>query len=273
MLQYIHRFTEKETKMEFGFYVGFNRLFESMDPVSVLSTAKKMGYSFFEPLHSSRLYLKNSPEALKEAMAETGVGIHCYSVGLNIFTQKGLDTAKECLRIASFLGAEHLHHTMCFSLTEKNNIDDIISPTAKNTAAVCDMAKELGMNVLVENQGLVFNGADNLSRLFEAVNRDNFFFCSDLGNSLFVGEDHIHAAKRFMHLTKHVHVKDYRFTAEGPYRTPDSRAFEEVIPGEGDLPLRELLGLYKDKSIPISVEYSCPEAQYEKALNCTKALL
>jgi sugar phosphate isomerase/epimerase len=259
--------------MEYGFYVGFNRLFETMEPLRVLNKTKEMGYSFFEILHTSKLYSKNSPEALKEAIEETGIGIPCYSVGLNIYTPQGLETAKECLNIASLLGAQHLHHTMCLSLTEKRNLDDVLELTAKNTALIYDLAKEKGMNVLVENQGLVFNGEENLSRLFDAVKRDNFFFCSDLGNSLFVGEDHIRAAKKFLPITKHVHVKDYRFSPNGAYRTPDGKAFDEVIPGEGDLPLKELLSLYKDKNIPISVEYACPEARYEKALQNTKAML
>jgi sugar phosphate isomerase/epimerase len=201
------------------------------------------------------------------------VGIYCYSAGLDIFTENGFETAKEALSLASFLGAKHFHHTMCLSLTKHRNIEDLLPATAKNTAIICDMAKEKGMNVLVENQGLVFNGEENLSRLFDAVKRDNFFFCSDLGNSLFVGEDHIRAAKKFLPITKHVHVKDYRFSPDGAYRTPDGKAFDEVIPGEGDLPLKELLSLYKDKNIPISVEYACPEARYEKALQNTKAML
>lgn len=258
--------------MKFGIYLGLNLALRRYEPREAVKRIVAMGYDYAEPLHSSSLYTWDCLSRLKEAMAEFSLPVPCYSLCVDLLGEKGLQTVKEVADRAAFLGCRYLHHTLLPSLKEQAREEEVFPPVIKRLRESCAYAKEKGLQLLVEPQGLVFNGTERLQRLFEAMEGEGLGYCSDVGNGLFVDADPLELASAFASRTCHVHVKDYCYTPEGSYQSLGNRSFEEVMPGEGDLPLKEFLRLYKQKDLGISVEYDGPWERQEEALHRVKAL-
>ncbi|WP_414171740.1 sugar phosphate isomerase/epimerase family protein [Clavibacter tessellarius] len=127
--------------------------------------------------------------------------------------------------------------------------------------ALADHAATLGIATTVENHGMSMNASDRILRLVEAVDRPAFRVTLDVGNSLCVDEDPLHAVPRLLPHAAVVHLKDFDVRDVPPddtwMTTLRGRGIRGAVVGSGDLPLGELLGLVAASGFdgPVSIEF------------------
>mgnify|MGYP002581870861 CR=1 FL=1 len=255
-------------------FYGFNSLLKNNTSEDALETVKNMGFDAVEPLHDEAIYTPDKLKELKHALSQKKLSVACYSVCVDLRDDSQLEVFKNALNNAKELNSPYIHFTLIPTLSKINSIDEYIDTVSDRARRAAALAKDYGIRALIENQGYVFNGAASIRRLFEKVGSDNLFFCSDLGNSIFVDENPIDTAKAFTDITRHVHIKDYRYTdGSAKYTSVSGRNFFEVMPGTGDLPLKKCLKLYKDRDTAFSFEYSGGTDEIKKALCNIQSML
>ena len=146
--------------------------------------------------------------------AERGLQITCFSAGVDLAAQDGVDRVAQLKRYAdcaAAAGSPYLHHTLALSLTPSygevtyREIRDRVTPMAEE---IFDYAADRGVLCLYEDQGLYCNGSARFGDFLGNLNRPARV-CLDLGNCLFVDEQPEVFASLFLPLIKHVHLKDY----------------------------------------------------------------
>lgn len=145
---------------------------------------------------------------------EKGLQITCYSAGVDLAAQDGVDRVAQLKRwadCAAAAGSPYLHHTLALSLTHTygpvtfREIRDRVIPAARE---VFDYAAEKGVLCLYEDQGMYCNGSVRFADFLSHLDRPARV-CLDLGNCLFVDETPESFASNFLPLVQHVHLKDY----------------------------------------------------------------
>ena len=261
--------------MKLGLFSGFNSLLRKYGAKAALDRIKAMGFCAVEPMHNENLYTPEMIKALNDKLKEKEMSVSCYSVCVDLSAgEDQLDILKKAIDNAQALKSPFIHFTLIPSLNEAKSIDEFIDKVANRARYAADLAAERGICALTENQGYVFNGVKNMKRFFEAAHSDNLFYCSDLGNSIFVDEDPLTAVRELINVTKHVHIKDYRYlNASGTNSSLAGRQFCETVPGEGNLPLKECLDVFKDTDIVLSLEYCGDEEGIERTVRNVKNMI
>ena len=145
---------------------------------------------------------------------ERGLEITCFSAGVDLAAQDGVDRVSQLKRwvdCAAAAGSPYLHHTLALSLTPSYgevtyyDIRHRVAPLARE---VFDYAQSQGVLCLYEDQGLYCNGAARFGDFLGHLNRPARV-CLDVGNCLFVDEAPEVFAGTFLPLVRHVHLKDY----------------------------------------------------------------
>jgi sugar phosphate isomerase/epimerase len=98
-------------------------------------------------------------------------------------------------------------------------------------------AEQHGVFIAVENHGDFT--AVQLKNLLDRVGHPHVGACLDTGNSLFRHEDPLACAQILAPYTRSMHLKDWT----GNYRGDGTLDWKEAIPGEGQIPLTEILRL------------------------------
>ena len=244
--------------MKFSYYVGCRERILSRDYDGMIEFLHAHGYSAIEPLESelaSCHMFSSLAEAseLRAILDREGIAVSCYSVCSDIYTTP--TASREFLysqaEIAAALGSPYLHHTIYppFAPTPDmpsySAVLDVVFPV------LCDViryAASLGVTVIYEPQGLVFNGrglVELITKLRTIAGCSDVGICFDCGNPAFVDCSSAELLDELLPLVRHVHVKDYKFldpsVLTAPYRTASLRPMTEVTVGDGDMHAAQML--------------------------------
>ena len=115
------------------------------------------------------------------------------------------------------------------------------------------LAREKDMCFTVHHHmGTGVQTADEIDRLMEMTDENLVFLLFDTGHLAFAGEDAVAVLKKYVHRTKHVHLKSIRkdIIAEGKakgYSFLDCvRAGAFTVPGDGDFDFRPVFDILSD---------------------------
>ena len=115
------------------------------------------------------------------------------------------------------------------------------------------LAREKDMYFTVHHHmGTGVQTADEIDRLMEMTDENLVFLLFDTGHLTFAGEDAVAVLKKYVHRTKHVHLKSIRkdVIAEGKakgYSFLDCvRAGAFTVPGDGDFDFRPVFDILSD---------------------------
>lgn len=210
---------------------------------------------------------------------ELDLNLSCYSVSGDVVNKNLIERRREVARLkgeidtAARLGLPYMRHDLGpWGIPEGEDSDELFELNLKVIAEaareLADYGEKQGVCCLVENHGLLVNGASRLLRLYEAVDRDNFGFILDIGNFLYVDEDPIESVKQLVPYTKLVHAKDLHVKQqvansqkERYFETAGGSYLRGAVFGEGDLPITEILKVIKRAGFdgPITLEYEGEE--------------
>lgn len=124
---------------------------------------------------------------------------------------------------------------------------------AKSFNEMGRLAREKDMYFTVHHHmGTGVQTADEIDRLMEMTDENLVFLLFDTGHLAFAGEDAVAVLKKYVHRTKHVHLKSIRkdIIAEGKakgYSFLDCvRAGAFTVPGDGDFDFRPVFDILSD---------------------------
>ena len=162
----------------------------------LFANAKKYGVagiellSFYKELYNPTL---DVAKMIKTRTKAERLAIPCYSAGATLVGESAKDDMKRLRTYAemcSYLEVPYLHHTIYLPFQAADiefDIDYIFDRGVEAALEVADYAKRLGVETIVEDQGLVFNGALGYGRLMEATDF-RLGTVLDTGNIMFVDE-------------------------------------------------------------------------------------
>lgn len=151
---------------------------------------------------------------IAEKARENGLEITCFSAGVDLVAQDGVDRVAQLKRYAdcaAAAGSPYLHHTLALSLTPTYGavtFRQICQRATQQAREIFDYAAERGVQCLYEEQGLYCNGVARFGEFLGELDRPAGM-CLDLGNCLFVDEKPEDFLGIFLPLIRHVHLKDY----------------------------------------------------------------
>ena len=235
--------------------------------------AKRYGCTGLEPLVTLD-FASGDPEPARRTRAlldAYGMCCPCFSMYVEILRDKDA-YPRICRAIdqAAILGSPYFHHTVGPEAYPGQPFSEYLGIAVDMIRRTADYASQYGIQILIEPQGLIMNGIEHLSALYEAVDRP-IGAVLDTGNILRSPdscEDYIRA---FAPLIKHVHIKDKIIRNRMPL-CPDAKwtgcmnglpqVSRPTIVGQGDLDLVGILGMLKDLHYDgwYSLEYDAPEA-------------
>ena len=190
-------------------------------------------------------------EAAKEYRAALGKAqlavpcVSCYADIIKDFTdgtpnRSAIEALKRLSDFTSALGAKYLHHTVypCLSKNGALAYEDVVDAALMGCAEVAEYAKSVGVTVIYEPQGLVFNGKDGFTDFYRRLKSmtDNVAVCFDVGNPYWVGEEPFDLLETIKADVAHVHLKDYKRPPSDDDYTP-----EEVPIGSGAIDMSRIV--------------------------------
>lgn len=281
------RLSHSVAEVKLSYYAGCRERLLTRDYASLVRFLHENGYTAIEPLESElaaeHIFASPSEAAeLRALLNGQGISVSCYSVCTDLYSTP--DASRDFLcsqaRIAAALGSPYLHHTIYPPFVPTPNMPTYESALRVVLDPLCDViryAADLGVTVLYEPQGFVFNGhalTSLVEQLHSVSGCEGVGVCFDFGNSAFVDCPPTELLPELLPHVRHVHVKDYKYLDEhlasgAPYRTASHRPMAEVPLGEGDVDCRRLLavlrnygydGYYSTESIPTQSGMDCDSA-------------
>ena len=250
--------------MQFTMYSRFNATLAGLGAPATADYAADLGFSSVEvlevtsPGHPSVIPDRETAKTVRQALAERGLTVACYSVGTCIYRSP---EAEESLRyqaeIAAELGSPFLHHTLIPWLkkpADAPSFEEALEITADAAARVAKYAAPLGITCLYEDQGLYANGVTGFGAFYREIkNRAaNVGVCGDVGNVLFVDESPVPFFREFIGEIRHVHIKDYLYktnisASPGMYwlETGNGSWVRDTMIGHGDLDIAGCMDILK----------------------------
>ncbi len=233
--------------MKKSMFSGFTRSCRDLGVPAAVEYAKLLGFEGVEPYPGVGFETTRDAEALGKLLQDAGLCAPCVSKAVNLNGPAGDDAVSDLKALADMtaaVGSPLLHHTLASGLRSapvgapsfESAFDDVV----RRVREVADYCAQLGLRVIYEDQGFLFNGVERFDRFLNAVDRDNIGVCADLGNIFFVGETPEHFIGAFSERVFHVHIKDYLYKpGSAPFpgrswlRTRDGGYLRDTIPGHG----------------------------------------
>ncbi len=251
--------------MKFTLYSGMGTLTELYGVEGAIKRAAELGFSGIEFCYflSGRNQLSISEaKEYKRLLDKYGIAVPCFTCGTSIvkidepdrINEENVRKLCEYLDVAATVGSPLLHHTVCYSTKPPKNVpdyDNILDLCAEGCKTVADYAKKLGIKIIYEPQGFVFNGVSGLGPFFERMKSlcDNVGICGDVGNTLFFDEFADELFKKYPQDILNVHIKDmcvfpadYNMGENTHYLSRSGKKLTEVEIGNGDI---KLGGIFK----------------------------
>lgn len=248
-----------------------------MTQLDCVAKAKEMGFDAIEFIDIDGKTLEEQKEnaaKIRKAAEENEIAINAYTIGACLYKdaeeemQAEVERLKGQLEVAKILGAGVMRHDVCYQLgkTGKARSFDLMLPDiAKNARLVSQYGQSLGIKTCSENHGYIAQDSDRVERLFNAVNCDNYGLLVDIGNFICVDENPATAVSRVAPYAVHVHAKDMyiRSTKSEACQgmTRGGNYFGGAVVGEGDIPVKQCLGILKRAGYDsyVSIEYEGAE--------------
>lgn len=211
-------------------------------------------------------------KAIADKAREKGLEITCFSAGIDLAANDGVDRVSQLKKwadCAAAAGSPYLHHTLALSLKPAygpvtfRDIRDRVTPMAQE---IFDYAADKGVLCLYEDQGLYCNGSERFGDFMAHLNRPAGV-CLDFGNCMFVDEMPEKFASMFLPLIKHAHLKDYLIRpaymphpGEGYYVTAEGNYLIEVPMGHGSVHFERVFAMLLRQGYDgwFSTEYTGP---------------
>jgi len=244
---------------------------------------------FLDLLDDPILPTLGTPEEVKALLDRYGLGVSCYSVGVQLLCDDPEKTERDLfahIDFAAAIGSKRFHHTLIPLLElpadapSYESAMNAIFASAERIAAYCESR---GITCLYEPQGMYFNGVDGLKPFLEKMKQTGrrVGVCGDFGNSLFVdvAPDAIFA--EFIDDVKHVHVKDYLVSdtaldgKQTDFRSKSGKWIYEADMGEGSVKLDACFDALKAVGYDgaISFEFVADDETNKKALQLVREKL
>lgn len=195
--------------------------------------AKETGFEAVEFLdyHSPNrpeLPLTFNPEEVNAALAENGLTVSCYSLGVRLQKGEPEETLAYVYRQIAFaakVGSPFFHHTVTLDCSPNENdptYREMLKKVLPLTVAIANKCAEYGITCLYEPQGLYFNGVRGLPGFFKIMRKHcpNVAICGDLGNSYDIDENPVKVIRKMAKYVQHVHIKDCKYDVEIPGEPP-----------------------------------------------------
>lgn len=250
--------------VKFSYYTGCRERLLSRDYNGLFSFLRENGYTAIEPLEfelaNEKIFSSyDEAVALRSLLDENGIAVSCYSVCVDVFADPA--SSREFLltqaKIAAALGSPYLHHTIYppfVNVPDMPTYDEALQGVLPTLCDVIRYASKLGVTVLYEPQGFVFNGkslASLIKHLHTVEGCEDVGVCFDFGNSAFVDCEPTDLLNELFPFVRHVHLKDYKYVDESinadKYRTKGGKAMVEVLFGEGDMNVERLISVLREK--------------------------
>ena len=240
-------------------YAGMRELIAKEGVKSAFNAARVCSYEAVELLYIANecSELDALSDEINEAIRESGIGVACISCFVDLLDinepynviRGSLDAVKSCIDLAEKVGSPYVHHTIVTGLSgRRDNYRDVLPKALDAAKEIADYAKERGVGILYEPQGMLFNGLEGYSKFFDKMisNHDNVGLCLDVGNTLWVDEDCYALAEKYAHHVKHVHLKDYVLDSDDKrYTTHSGRTIKEVALGTGIIDLKRVFDILR----------------------------
>ena len=250
---------ERRTAKKLVAYAGIRELTAKCGLISAFNSARVCAYEGVELLYIACECegLIDKIEEIRVAISSSETSLRCISCYADVLNKSlpyeknedSIRAIKSCIDLACAVGCPFVHHTLVTRLS--GGRDDypeafkVVLPIAEEIA---EYAKGLGVTVLYEPHGMLFNGLDGYSKFFDSMlsRHENVGVCLDVGNTLWVDEDCYTLAEKYGAYIKHVHLKDYVLDSEDTtYRTLGKRTIKEVKLGEGIIDLKRVFDILK----------------------------
>ena len=238
---------------------------EKMTQFDCVARAHEMGFSGIEFTNLAGSCLEEQLELAKKIAAEAervGIEIIAYTIDAELSKETDEESQAELerlygqLEVARALGAPLMRHDVCYKLGKSGNARsfDLMLPTiAKNSRALTERAKELGIRTCTENHGYIAQDSDRVERLFNAVAHDNYGLLVDVGNFICADEEPSRAVSRVAPYAIHVHAKDFFVKAsdeanpgQGWFRSRGGKYLRGSIIGHGNADAAKSLSIIKN---------------------------
>ena len=249
--------SNKKRKYTLAVYAGLREMIAKNGIECALKLAKSYGYDSAEIL-----YIKHECEDILSASDEwiaaieaSGVTVSCISCYVDLISAENprkidrtsIDAVKKCIDLGKKIGSPLVHHTLVTALTGGNSAYPCVFNEVLAAAdEIAEYARDRGITVIYEPQGMLFNGTLGYSKFFEAIHKKhgNTGICLDVGNPLWVDEDCYPLAEKLAQHIKHVHLKDYILDSEdNTYHTLSGRTIKEVKLGSGIIDIERVLDI------------------------------
>ncbi len=207
---------------------------------------------------------------LKAYADEKGVTFPCLSAGLQLVenTEGNIETLKRYADVAAVLGAPYLHHTIAYAWLNPDEVyshkEEYFETGIKAVREVYDYAESVGVRVINEEQGFIFNGLENFRRYVSEVER-NVGMVADFGNIFFVDENLEDMIPVFAERIVNAHVKDYKIIKKGEfedltggYLTLGHDKIVDAHLGLGDVKIKKILEELKKIGYEGSIAMEAP---------------
>ena len=239
--------------MKISLFAYFSDLVEKVGIREAAELISKCGYTgaeflFIEGRVPSEEEIGNE---YRLALEEKGITLPCISCYAEIVKnsspdkpdRNAIESLMRCADLAHALGAKYMHHTI-YPHIDKNlalPYDTVIDAALAGCVEVAEYAKSVGVTVLYEPQGLVFNGKVGFVSFYREMKMrtDNVAVCFDVGNSFWVGEDPMPILDEVKCDVVHVHLKDYAGYADIPCGDMDCP--REVSLGDGAVDMKKIV--------------------------------
>ena len=236
-----------ERKMRLSAYAGLREAIASLGIKGAFKSARVWGYDCIELLfiaHECEGILGEAEE-FRAAISSEGMPVSCISCYADVVSTEApyrvntetIEAIKRCIDLAKIIGSPLVHHTLVTRLSgTRDNYSEVLPIAIAAADEVARYAKERGVDVIYEPQGMLFNGLSGFSGFFDKMleGHSNVGVCLDVGNTLWVDDDCLALTEKYAAHVKHVHLKDYVLGADNtPYKTHSGKTIKEVAIGKG----------------------------------------
>lgn len=274
--------------MRLSAYAGLRETIASLGIKGAFKSARVWGYNCIELLfiaHECDGILKDADEYLG-AISSEGMPVSCISCYADVVSTEppyrvntdAIEAIKRCVDLAKIIGSPLVHHTLVTRLSgTRDNYSEVLPIAIAAADEVAVYAKERGVSVIYEPQGMLFNGLSGFSGFLDKMleGHSNVGVCLDVGNTLWVDEDCLAITEKYATNVKHLHLKDYILGVDDtPYKTHGGKTIKEVALGRGIVDISGALQILESSGYTgaISIEDNSSSDYASLAANAKKVL-
>ncbi|CAG7644555.1 sugar phosphate isomerase/epimerase family protein [Paenibacillus allorhizosphaerae] len=198
-------------------------------------------------------FWQDAARELEETAAcaeQCGITVVSYAVSNNFVSpdpearRKSLLQITEAFPVALSLGTRTIR-VFAGNLLDGIEYGDAWQWIVDGLGAAAKEAEAAGMSLCLENHGKLAGKGEQVRHIIEAVGSPALKSTLDVGNFLLVDEDPVHATRSLLPYIGHVHVKDFKKSDGGRYKSLQNVTFDGVPAGNGDVDIPAILGLLK----------------------------